>query len=388
MQGLVDNKKEYTKYIQESLTISIAEKIKNYFDISNDNKTGLKGFQNELNKIKDWNNNYIENEYNEIVKKSKYKNIDKLYKFVIITSIRIKIYEYKDSIDNVNIKYPSIEDYIHKCFINVAAWAWKNPFLFFKNNLREIEIQNNYNIIEKKIKKIIKNTLIECIPIDSIIQQIEEIISNNSVNQYVELNTDKNNDIKSPELNENYINNNKIKNDETFTSSLFSAITRNTNKLNRFLTKSDVKTDNVDIDVKTQNDDIESDNIIVKTDSNYDENDIILSDQDNDINKNDSFTESQEESDVIYDKIYIDDNSDNELNNENDNNIEENNNREKSTDDLNNSNSGSGSDSDSNCDLELKQKNNFLSDNSYDSSSSSNSYNDDYLKKKNNKKIY
>lgn len=71
MQGLVDNKKEYTKYIQESLTISMAEKIKNYYDLSLENKSGLKGFQKELNKIKEWNNNYIDEVYSEILKKVK-----------------------------------------------------------------------------------------------------------------------------------------------------------------------------------------------------------------------------------------------------------------------------------------------------------------------------
>ena len=36
----------------------------------------------------------------------------------------------------------------------------KNPFLFFRNNLRQSEIQNNYNIIEKNIKKIIIKLII------------------------------------------------------------------------------------------------------------------------------------------------------------------------------------------------------------------------------------
>jgi hypothetical protein len=32
MQVLLDTKKEYTKYIQESISISIAQKINNYYD--------------------------------------------------------------------------------------------------------------------------------------------------------------------------------------------------------------------------------------------------------------------------------------------------------------------------------------------------------------------
>ena len=365
MQGLVDNKKEYTKYIQESLTISMAEKIKNYYDLSLENKSGLKGFQKELNKIKEWNNNYIDEVYSEILKKSKYKNLDKLYKYVIITSVKIKIYEYKDQIDDVNIKYVSIEDYIHKCFVNIAIWAWKNPFLFFKHNIRETEIQNNYNIIEKNIRKIIKNTLMECIPIDTIIEQIEEKNKDNTnINQFVEVNItdndnkdDKNNETDLMKLNEdnnkNEIIDNKINNNETFTTALLSAITRNTSKLNRFLTKSN---NNI-------NDDLEE----KKEDAELKEYDEIISDPD---------TENNE---IISDPYTENNNSENDENNnsENDeNNIQNDENNIVNVDNnitVNDMNiireryNNMDSDSESNNSSHNKK---FLSDNSYDTSSS------------------
>ena len=43
MQTLIDIKKEYTTYIQDSFAIPIAEKINNYYDLSINEKTGLKG---------------------------------------------------------------------------------------------------------------------------------------------------------------------------------------------------------------------------------------------------------------------------------------------------------------------------------------------------------
>ena len=90
MQGLVVTKKEYIKKIQDTISIPIAEKINSLFQLSVENKTGLKGFQNELNLIKDWNNFIIDNEYNDILKKSKVKKLDIIYKHTIINSIKIK----------------------------------------------------------------------------------------------------------------------------------------------------------------------------------------------------------------------------------------------------------------------------------------------------------
>ncbi len=154
MQAFIDTKKEYIHYILDSITIPIAEKINSFYLQSINDKSGLKGFQIKLNNIKSWNNLIIDEEYSNILKNSKYKNLDKIYKLIIINSIKIKIYEFKNKIDNIDIKFPSIKDFIHKCYYNVAQWAWKNPFLFFTNkNLKHSEIQNNYNIIEKNIKK-------------------------------------------------------------------------------------------------------------------------------------------------------------------------------------------------------------------------------------------
>ena len=183
MQGLVDTKKEYIKKIQDTISIPIAEKINSLYQLSVENKTGLKGFQNELNLIKDWNNFIIDNEYNDILKKSKVKKLDIIYKHTIINSIKIKIYEYRNYIDSVDIKIKPIKDFIHLCFINVAVWVWKNPYLYVVKNLKKTEIQNNYNIIEKNIQKIVKDTIRQCTPIDDIIEQIEEKYNlNNSEN--------------------------------------------------------------------------------------------------------------------------------------------------------------------------------------------------------------
>ena len=195
MQGLVDTKKEYIKKIQDTISIPIAEKINSLYSLSIENKSGLKGFQNELNLIKDWNNFIINNEYNFIITNSKTKKLDIIYKHTIINSIKIKIYEYRNYIDSVNIKIKPVQDFLHLCFINVSIWVWKNPYLYSVKNLKKTEIQNNYNIIEKNIQKIIKDTIRECTPIDDIIEQIEEKYNFNNyenlITQYKDNNDDK-----------------------------------------------------------------------------------------------------------------------------------------------------------------------------------------------------
>lgn len=174
MQVLIDTKKEYIKCAQSVLSIPIAEKINNLYELSVADSSGLKGFQNRLNQISQWNNLTIANEYKRIKKNSKYKNIEQIYNTIININIQIKLGDYLNDINNLNISYTSFQDFIHLCYVNVSIWVWKNPYLFFKHNLKQTEIQFNYNLIEKNINKIIKHTITEVTPIDTIMEKLEE----------------------------------------------------------------------------------------------------------------------------------------------------------------------------------------------------------------------
>jgi hypothetical protein len=185
MDGLVDTKNEYIEHLQDILSVPIAKRIYKIYNECIDNKKSLKEFQTELVSIKKWNNNTVKEEYKNILKETKCKYFDNLIKIIIITSVKIKIYEYKDFFDNIKIKIPEPEDFLHKCYINVSLYCWKNAYLFNKKNIRDSELQNNLNIIEENIRYIIKKTFRDFIPINDILEQIQNNLTNN-VQQFSE----------------------------------------------------------------------------------------------------------------------------------------------------------------------------------------------------------
>ena len=142
-------------------------------------KKGLKGFQNELYSIRKWNNNIVSDEYKKIVKYTKCKYLSNLIKIIIITTIKIKIYEYREHFDNIKIKIPNPEDFVHKCYINAASFSWKNAYLYNRNNIKDAEYQNNLNLIEENIRAIIKKTFRDFVPFDEIFKQIEDNLTGN-----------------------------------------------------------------------------------------------------------------------------------------------------------------------------------------------------------------
>jgi hypothetical protein len=183
MEGLIDTRNEYIEHIQDILSIAISKRIYAIYTEMMDEKKGLKGFQNELYSIRKWNNNMVADEYKKIVKYTKCKYLSNLIKIIIITTIKIKIYEYRDQFDNIKIKIPNAEDFVHKCYINAAAFSWKNAYLYNRNNIKDAEYQNNLNIIEVNIREIIKKTFRDFVPFDEIFKQIEDNLTEN-VNQF------------------------------------------------------------------------------------------------------------------------------------------------------------------------------------------------------------
>jgi hypothetical protein len=179
MEGLIDTRNEYIEHIQDVITILISKKIYEIWCDCSKRKGSIKEFQKELVQIKKWNNNLINDEYKRIVKLTKCKYIAELIKIIIITTIKIKIYEYKDYFDNIKIKIPSPEDFLHKCYTNVSIFSWKNAYLFNNKNIKDSEHQNNLNIIEENFKIIIKKTFRDFIPYDDIFKQIKECLTEN-----------------------------------------------------------------------------------------------------------------------------------------------------------------------------------------------------------------
>ena len=179
MEGLIDTRDEYMEHIQDLLSIPISKRLYGLYNDCFSNKRTLKEFQNELLEIRKWNNNIVADEYKKVVKYTKCTYMHNLIKVIIISTIKIKIYEYKDQFDNIKIKVPNPEDFIHKCYINCAMFSWKNAYLFNRINIKNAEYQNNLNIIEENIRRIIKKTFRDFIPFEEIFLQIEKNLTDN-----------------------------------------------------------------------------------------------------------------------------------------------------------------------------------------------------------------
>jgi hypothetical protein len=181
LQGLIDTKKESIEFLQDTFSVPISERI--YEICLQCQKLGLREFQKELCSISKWNNFTIEEETNKIIAKSGCDFLPKMLKIVILSCLKIKFYEYSRKVNTLKIKIPSSSDFLHKCLINVAEFAWKHSYLFAQKNMKAIEIQNNMNEFEHSVRKIIAKTISEYLNVKYVIDKLNHLIEKHVQNK-------------------------------------------------------------------------------------------------------------------------------------------------------------------------------------------------------------
>ena len=209
----VEAKIEYTKQLVNILKGHFYIGLKSIYEdsvkISNETNTEtdvLKLFQNLLSKIPNWNQEIITSETERIINCSKCDWLDDLITAVFIshTKILTSIGPNKNE-TKVNLKIPKTDNFIHKCYINVAREIWKNPYLF-NDKVCAYEYQKNIRDSESIIKNSIEYTVQNLLPIKEILREHLDIYEPPSL--------DKTDDLGKLLLNELLKNKNNEKEDE------------------------------------------------------------------------------------------------------------------------------------------------------------------------------
>ena len=183
LQGLIDNKKEFTEHLNDILVETITKELQNIYQNVATNKSNniLHGFQESLTKIPYWNHIEIEKLYNKVIETSKCNYLTELINALIVTHIKIiAIVNNAPSIKKLKIRVPITQNFIHKALILSARLSWKKAYLFY-HNVKSIERQYNLNKIEELVKVAIRQTVRSCLHYESIFKILgtENIVKDN-----------------------------------------------------------------------------------------------------------------------------------------------------------------------------------------------------------------
>lgn len=267
---LVDKRKEFSIYLINDLSSELIKGINSlYINCKNNKKNHevLSFFQQILADIPYWNNTIVNSETQRIKKRIPY--IEDLITSVFISNMRL-LCSIKNKKKEINVKIPKLENFIHKCYIQIAEEFWASTYLF-NENINKLEIQKNKRQINLIVKSSIEEVIRKSLPIKSILKDYLEtnfetetetefnnslidIIENNQSNKNNDKNSDKNSD-KNNDKNNN-IEDEKEKTKEKNTendSHIEDKIKKNTQHSESILSENCIQNNNI------ENDNIEND---------------------------------------------------------------------------------------------------------------------------------
>ena len=216
VSSLIESKNEWCARFLNIVTPSLIEGIKSVFDEAflicqtNDNEEKyLMTFQNLLNNIPKWSEEIVDNEKSRILENTHCIYLEDLITCVHILQLKaLTCARVGTKQKKIDINIPSVNQFIHKLYTNVARKIYTNVYLFEKN-IQPLSIQKNNRELEVIIKECILNTIRDSIPVENILRAYldESYETNVQIEEKQELVPDKElikkkeEDLKKKELN-------------------------------------------------------------------------------------------------------------------------------------------------------------------------------------------
>ena len=177
VSSLHESKNEWGARLLTIFTPLIIEGFKSIFDESyklckenSETDKYLMTFQNFIGRIPKWNASIIETEKKRIIERSGCSYLEELVTCIhiiqlkLLTSMRVGQKQKK-----IDINIPKLDDFIHKCYINVARKVYKNVYLF-ELKCSPLEKQKHNRELEIIVQECILNAVRDSIPVESILR--------------------------------------------------------------------------------------------------------------------------------------------------------------------------------------------------------------------------
>ena len=194
VSSLHESRNEWASRLVTILTPAIIDGYRSIFDEAlklcqenNEIDKYLMTFQNFITRIPKWNPTIIETEKKRICDKSGCVYLEDLITCVHIIQLKIltamRVGQKQKKID---IHIPKLDDFIHKCYIQVARKIYKNVYLF-DMNIPPLQVQKHNRELEIIVQEAILNTLRESVPVETILKAyLDETVEENVVEEIKE----------------------------------------------------------------------------------------------------------------------------------------------------------------------------------------------------------
>ena len=147
----------FNSIYQDSLTLSNGKRV-------------IYKFQELLKEIPRWNQTILQEESKRIKKKCPY--IMDIVTAIFVSNVKILAsIRLKGKNENIRVKIPTSDIFIHSIYIESAQQFFYNPFLFYHRTSEFGNIQTNKHHVKEIIRDSVDETIRQMLPFDNILQE-------------------------------------------------------------------------------------------------------------------------------------------------------------------------------------------------------------------------
>ena len=169
---LIERRNQYLEYLLDALRSPLHRRVSEWMEaIVADKKKkpqALKHLQDVFAKVSGWNSLRVASELAAVVKDD---DIDYLPKLVTaLITVETKLFLLDEAVDSkdVTVRPPTLDAFVHQCFIESARLLWKNIALFDPAP-GKLEQQKNFVAVDGLIAKAVKDAVRKLLPIKDIV---------------------------------------------------------------------------------------------------------------------------------------------------------------------------------------------------------------------------
>ena len=153
--------------------------IEKYCDSNKSDRGSIELFQEELKRFGTWSSERVAQETKRIVEQSRCHYLDKLLMRILSDEARILAFG-----KHIALDFPSLNDYVHRTYVELAKVLYSNPHLFYKQGLSSFNAHKNYTCAMSLIEKSMESSIRFFLPLEDILDYTLDIEDNDNTNNY------------------------------------------------------------------------------------------------------------------------------------------------------------------------------------------------------------
>lgn len=147
--------------------------IEKHTELTKD-KGSIELFQEELKRFVNWSSERVAQETKRLVEQTRCSYLDKLLMRILSDEARILAFGKSIALD-----YPSLNDYTHRVYIELAKLLYSNPHLFYNKGLSSFHAHKNYTCVMTLIDKAMNSALRYFLPLEDILDYTLDVEDDN-----------------------------------------------------------------------------------------------------------------------------------------------------------------------------------------------------------------